>query len=161
MSDAMEFTNPVWQTALRGTAVYIALVLLIRLVPKRNAGHVSPNDLLTLIVVGGLGTDAATGGAGSIADILLLVAVILGWAFLLDVLEYRIPLLRRVLRDKPAALIEDGRLLRRNMRRELVTEDELMAALRKEAIDDPAQVRRAYMEADGEISVIRKGTDLS
>jgi len=156
MDEVFGFTKPLWEIGLRGTLVYLALVLLVRFVPKRNAGHISPNDLLTVIVIGGIGTDAIMGGSTSIADNLLLIAIVVGWAYLLDAVEYRFPGAQRLLRDRQTILIDNGRLVRRNMRREMVTEQELMAVLRKEGIDDPALVRAACLEADGEISVIRK-----
>ncbi len=155
MDEALGFTKPLWEIGLRATVVYIALVVLVRVVPKRNAGHISPNDLLTLIVIGGVGTDAIMGGSTSVADSLLMITIIVGWAFVLDALEYRFPAVQRLLRDRQTILIDKGRLVRRNMRREMVTEQELMAVLRKEGIDDPELVRSACLEADGEISVIR------
>lgn len=156
MSEVFGLTKPLWEIGLRATVVYVALVLLVRLVPKRNAGHISPNDLLTIVVIGGVATDAIMGGSTSVGDNLLLIAIVLLWAWLLDRLEFHSPVAQRLLRDRQTTLIEDGRLIRKNMRRELVTEQELMAALRKEGIDDPAQVQSACLEADGEISVIRR-----
>ena len=158
MAQVFALTMPVWEIALRATIVYLALLLLLRVVPKRNAGHISPNDLLTLIVIGGIGTDAIMGGSTSAGDAILLIALITVWAYVFDSLEYRFPALRGLLRDPPARLIDKGRLVRTNMRRELVTEQEIMAVLRKEGIDGPAGVESAWIEADGEISVIaRKG----
>ena len=156
MGEVFRLTMPLWEIALRATLVYVALIILLRVVAKRNAGHLSPNDILTLVIIGGLGTDAIVGGSTSAGDILLLIVLVVGWSYLLDSLEYRVPAVRRLLRDRQSTLIEDGRLMRRNMRRELVTEQELMAVLRKEGIDDPARVKSARMEADGEISVIKK-----
>ena len=158
MTDVLVPSLPLWEIALRGTLVYMGIVLLVRLVPKRNAGHISPNDLLTLIVIGGIGTDAIMGGSTSLLDTLLLIAVILFWAWVLDKVEYHVPLLRRLLRHRQTPLIEDGRMIRRNMRRELVTEEELMSVLRKEGIEDLAMVESACLEADGEISVMARGS---
>ena len=95
-------------------------------------------------------TDGIMGGSTS------MVALVIGWSYVLDVLEYRFPLMRRLLRDRETCLIHDGRMLRRNMRREMVTEEELMSVLRKEGIEDMAEVHSAFMEADGEISVVTK-----
>jgi uncharacterized membrane protein YcaP (DUF421 family) len=147
-------TKPVWEIALRGTIVYFALVLLVRGIPKRNAGHISPNDLLTLIVIGGMGTDAIMGGSTSVGDVLLMIGLVVAWGYVFDLMEYRFPALRGVLRDHPAVLVERGRMIRPNMRREMVTEEELMAVLRKQGVADIASVRSACLEADGEISVI-------
>lgn len=154
MAETFGLTTPLWEIVLRSTVLYLVLVVLVRVIPKRNAGHLSPNDILTLIVIGGLGTDAITGGSTSMGDIVLMIALVVGWGYVLDRIEYRFPFLRRLLRHRQTALIDRGRLVRRNMRQELVTEEELMAVLRKEGVDDIASVRSACLEADGEISVI-------
>lgn len=154
MGELFAFSMPLWEIIVRATIVYLVLILLLRAIPKRNAGHISPNDMLTLILVGTLGTDAIMGGTSSVADIVLMIALILLWGYVLDLLEYRFPAIRRVLRDRQASLIEDGRFVRRNMRREMVTEEELMAVLRTEGVEDLAAVHHACMEADGEISVV-------
>ena len=161
MAEIFGLTMPLWEIGLRGTVVYLVLLLLVRFLPKRNAGHISPNDLLTLIVIGGVGTDAIMGGSTSVGDILLLIAIVVFWAWLMDALEYHVPAVQLLMRDSGTELIEDGRLLRRNMRHEMVTEQELMAALRKDGIEDPGLVQSARIEADGEISVIRKGSVLA
>ncbi len=154
MAEIFALTKPVWEIAVRGTMVYLALVLLVRGIPKRNAGHISPNDLLTLIVIGGMGTDAIMGGSTSVGDILLMIGLVVAWGYVFDLLEYRFPALRGLLRDHPTILIERGQMVRPNMRREMVTEEELRAVLRKQGVDDMASVRSARLEADGEISVI-------
>jgi uncharacterized membrane protein YcaP (DUF421 family) len=154
-----ELTLQFWEILVRSSIVYLVLILLVRMVPKRNAGHISPNDLLTLIVVGTVSTEAIIGGSTSILDILFMAAIILLWSWIVDQLEYRVPVLRKLLRHEASVLIENGRLNRRNMRRELVTEEELMANLRKEGVDSPARVRSAWLEADGEISfILAKGS---
>lgn len=148
-------TKPILEIVIRGSAGFLILVLLLRVIPKRNAGHISPNDMLILIIIGGMGADAIMGGSYSLGDIFMMVALVLGWGYLLDAVEYRFPALRGVLRDDATRLIENGRLLKRNMRRELVTEEELMAVLRREGIEDLTLVRLATLEADGEISLVR------
>jgi uncharacterized membrane protein YcaP (DUF421 family) len=149
-----ELTMPLWEIMARATVVYLAVIIVLRLMPKRKIGHISPNDLVTLVVIGGMATDAILGGSTSVGDIILLILTVAGWSFILDLLETRVPALSRLFRESETVLIDNGRLMRRNMRSELVTEDELMAVLRKEGIDDPAAVQSACLEADGEISVI-------
>ncbi|HEY1066197.1 MAG TPA: YetF domain-containing protein, partial [Pirellulales bacterium] len=55
----------------------------------------------------------------------------------------------------PTSLIRDGKLLRRNMRKELITKDELMALLREEGVEHVSEVKRCCMEVDGNLSVIK------
>ena len=156
MTEVFGLTKPLWEIGLRATVVYLALILLVRAVPKRNAGHISPNDMLTLIIIGGMGTDAIMGGSTSVGDLLLMVGLVLAWGYVLDALEYRVPFLQRLLRDRQTRLVEDGRMLRRNMRREMVTEEELMTVLRKQGVRDLSAVQSAFLEADGEISVLKR-----
>lgn len=79
MFDAFKPETPFWEIALRGTVVYLALWLVLRLIPKRHTGNLSPNDFITLIVVGGLAADAIVGQAKVIPDILLMAIVVLFW----------------------------------------------------------------------------------
>ncbi|WP_441288573.1 DUF421 domain-containing protein [Sorangium sp. KYC3313] len=150
------FSKPLWEIALRTTLVYLALVILIRVIPKRRTGHLSPNDMLALILIGGMAADGIMGGSSSPADALLMIALIVMWGYVLDILEFRVPFFRRCLRDTQTTLVRDGRLQRDNMRREMVTEEELQAALRRQGITDITTVRSACLEADGEISVVKK-----
>jgi uncharacterized membrane protein YcaP (DUF421 family) len=91
----------------------------------------------------------------SVPEGIVLVATIIFWNFALDWLGYRVPWIQRIIHPPPLLLIEDGRLMRRNMRRELITIDELMSQLRENGVASPAEVKRAHMEGDGTISVIR------
>lgn len=156
MMEVIALTTPLWEIALRTTTVYFAVFLLLRLVPKRTAGKFSLADLLTLIVIGSMAKSGIVGDSTSVGDIVLMIALVVIWDYVLNSLEYKVPLFRRLLRDRQAALIRDGRLLRGNMRREMVTEDELLAALRKKNVPDVSSVHSAYLEADGDISIIKK-----
>jgi uncharacterized membrane protein YcaP (DUF421 family) len=147
---------PIWEVALRGTVGWLALVVLVRIVPKRNAGAISPNDMLVLVVIGSFTADAIMAGSTSAGDLFSMTLVVLLWGYVLDALELRFPALRPLMRHRTTPLIENGRMLRRNMRREMVTEEELMATLRKQGIAGPSEVARACLEADGEISVLKR-----
>ena len=155
MAEVFDLTKPLWEIAFRATIVYFAVVLLLRVIAKRRSGSISPNDILFLILIGGMATDAIMGGSTSVGDILLMICVVVAWSYVIDAVEYRFPSIQRILRDRQTPLIERGRLLRANMRHEMVTEEELMAVLHKEGIDDPSMVQSACLEADGEISLIK------
>ncbi len=157
MRDAFQFSMPLWEIAARTSLVFLAIVFLLRIAPKRRTGSISPNDMIFLVLIGALAGDATMGGSTSIADILAMIAVIVGWGYLFDFLDYRFPAIGRFLRESQRPLIRNGRLLRRNLRRELISEKELMAALREQGIEDVKEVQSAYLEADGQISVIKEG----
>ncbi len=83
-------------------------------------------------------------------------ATIVFWSHALNWLGFRYPLIQRLVHPPPLKLIEDGRLLRRNIRRELVTEDEILGQVRLQGINDLLQVEEAFMEGDGRISVVAR-----
>jgi uncharacterized membrane protein YcaP (DUF421 family) len=139
---------------VRGTAMYWFLFLLFRFVIRRDVGSIAIADMLLLVLIADASQNAMAGGYESITDGCLLVATITGWNYLLDWSSYRFPAVRRLMEAKPLLLVSNGRMHRANMRRELITVDELMAQLRKEGVTDLAEVREAFMENTGEISLL-------
>ena len=78
------------------------------------------------------------------------------WDFALDWLAFRSPAIRRLVRPKPLPLVKDGKVIKRNLRHELVTEEELMSLLREQGVDDVAAVKLCCLEGDGHVSVIKQ-----
>lgn len=148
--------TPLWEIIARGTAAYLIVALMIRFTPKRQAGDVSPNDLLALVIVGALTADAILGDANTVLDAILMIVIVLLWDYVFNLIEYYVPWFRRIAQDSPTLLIHDGEVLEANMRKEKLTEEELAAHLRLQGIADIGQVRQAVLEVDGKISVIRK-----
>ena len=87
---------------------------------------------------------------------LMLRGSLVFWSFMLDFMSFHYPVVRRLTAAPRLCLVRDGKLLRRNMRRELITDEELNAKIRQEGIEDVANVKRMYLEADGEMSLIRR-----
>ena len=152
--------NPA-ELVLRGTAMYWFLLLLFRFVLRRDVGSIGIADLLLLVLVADASQNAMAGGYESVTDGVILVATIAGWNWLLDFATYRFPALNRLIQAKPLPLVRNGRLVRRNMRHEFITMDELMAKLREQGVETLDEVKIARMEGDGEISVIKKEGDAS
>jgi uncharacterized membrane protein YcaP (DUF421 family) len=146
--------TPLLEILMRGTVMYLGLLLLLRFVLKRQAGAISLTDLLVVVLLADAAQNALADDYRSLSDGLLLVAVIVFWAYALDWLGYRFTAINRLVHPQPLPLIRRGRLIPGNLRRELITEDELMSQLREQGIDDVAKVKRAHMEGDGRISVI-------
>jgi uncharacterized membrane protein YcaP (DUF421 family) len=141
---------------VRGALVYLALCLLIRVIPKRHAGRSSISDMLFVVLIAGIAVDGIAKKAESLPDFFLVLLTVFLWSFLLDWLAFRFPRLRPLIEEPPTCLIRDGRILQANLRRELVTEEELKAQLRRQDVDDLSKVKEALLEADGEISVVTK-----
>jgi uncharacterized membrane protein YcaP (DUF421 family) len=143
------------ETFVRGSLLYLGLVVLLRLTPAREAGAVGTPDLLVILLLADAAQNAMAGPHHAVGDGFALLVTILVWSVVLDWLSYRSKLFHRLLRTPPAPLVRDGRILAANLRRELMTRDELMAQLRKQGIEDVGQVKGAWIEADGRVSVIQ------
>ena len=149
-------TLPWWEIVLRGSVVYLALFLLFRFVARRNAGALGISDLLVLVLVADASQNAMAGEYKSISDGLLLVATLMFWDIGLDWLAFRSALFARLAEPPPLLLVRDGRILHRNLRREFITEEELRSKLRSAGSDDLAEIGRAYIESDGQISLVKR-----
>jgi uncharacterized membrane protein YcaP (DUF421 family) len=146
---------PPLEIVVRGTLVYLALFLLLRLVLKRQSSGMGITDLLVVVLIADAAQNAMADDYSSVPDGVLLVAVIVFWALAVDWLGYRVPALERLVQPPALPLVRDGQMLRRNMRRELVTEDELMSQVRLHGVERLEQVKLAQMEGDGRISIMR------
>ena len=142
---------------VRTSVTYLGLLIALRVITRREMGSFELPDLLLLVLIADGVQNAMAGEYRSVTGGLIVAGTLIGWNYLLDVLTYRFALARRILRPAPLKLVEDGRMLRRNMRRELVTVDELLGHLRVQGIEDLREVKLVYMEADGELSVVRRG----
>jgi uncharacterized membrane protein YcaP (DUF421 family) len=138
---------------LRGTIVYLFLFFVLRLL-RREIGVIGISDLLLVVLIADASQNAMSSDYKSVTDGLILVGSIAFWDYFLDWLGYKFPSVRRLLRPAPLLLIKDGRMQRRNMRQEMITEDELIGQLREHGIDRIEDVKKSYMEGDGRISVI-------
>jgi uncharacterized membrane protein YcaP (DUF421 family) len=142
---------------VRGTAMYWFLFALFRFVIRRRMGSVGMADILIVVIVADAAQNAMSGTYTSVGDGVILVGTLIGWTVLNDWLTYRFAAMERLLEPPPLLLVRDGRVLRRNLRAELMTETELLGKLREQGVGELRDVARAYIETSGEISVIRKG----
>lgn len=145
-----------WELLVRGTAMYWFLFLLFRVVIRRRVGAVGISDVLLLVIIADASQNAMSGDYQSITDGFILVATILAWNMLVDWLTYVSPRMEKILQPAPLLLIDRGKVLRKHLRTEFVSEDELRAKLREHGVTDYSQVDKAHMESDGELSVIKR-----
>ena len=139
--------------------MYLALLTILRFAMVRRSSTIGLTDILVIVVI----ADAAQNGFAkeykSITEGIFLVITIVFWDFLLNFLSYRFKAFERVLAPAPLLLVENGRMNRRNMRSELITAEELESQLRQQGISRLSEVKRACLEANGEISVVKTDGD--
>src|SRR5215475_14099321 len=138
---------------LRGSVVYLFLFVLLRIL-RRGAGTIGISDLLVIVLIADAAQNAMASEYRSITEGLILMTTIVSWDYFLDWLGYKFPAIRHLLRPAPSLLIKDGRVQRANLRREMITEEELIEQLREQGIQKMQEVMESYIESDGRISVI-------
>ncbi len=148
--------TPLLEIVLRGSAMYLALLALLRFVLKRQTAGIGNADVLVIVLIADAAQNGMADDYSSVPDGVLLVGVIVFWAWLLDWLGFRVPVVQRLAKPQKLPLVRDGRMLEQNMAIELLTEEELMSQLRLQGVSDVADVKVAYMEPDGRVSVITR-----
>jgi uncharacterized membrane protein YcaP (DUF421 family) len=144
------------ELVIRGTAMYLFLFLLFRVVIRRRVGSVGMADILVIVIIADAAQNGMSGEYRSVTEGAILVTTIIAWNMLFDWLAYKSPRLQNMLEPPPLLLIDNGRLLRRNLRLEFLSEEELRSKLREHGVTDYSQVAKAHMESDGEISVVKR-----
>jgi uncharacterized membrane protein YcaP (DUF421 family) len=152
--DMFSFTVSPLELFIRGTAIYLALFLMLRFLLKREAGSMGLTDLLLLVLLADAAQNAMAGEYKSILDGLILVGTIVAWNYTLNLLAFKYPYFRRLVLPDKLQLVRNGKLLRQNLRRERITVEELMSEIRTAGCEDLSGVKAAYIEPDGMISVI-------
>jgi len=147
---------PVIEKIVRPTVVYLFLFLVFRFMGKRQVGQLTPSDLIVLLIISNVVQNAMIGPDNSLGGGLIGALTIFTLNYLLVEIDFRSKKARRLLEAHPTLLIHNGRILQENLDRERVTLDELLAALRRQGLVEPAQVRFAVLEEAGSISVIAK-----
>jgi uncharacterized membrane protein YcaP (DUF421 family) len=142
-------------TALRALALYLLLLLLLRLMGKRTIGNFTAFDLLVSLMLGEV-VDEIIYGDVSFAQGVTAILVVCLLQYGNSWLSYWDHGFDRILEGVPTPVVEGGRLLREGLRKERMNEKEVMAELRLHGIDDLREVKLAMVESDGEVSVIRQ-----
>lgn len=143
---------------IRGTIMYLGMFVLLRIF-RRQAGSLSIADLLLIVIIADAAQNGMAGEAKSVTEAMLLIGVIIGWDYLLDWLGFKSELFSRVLEPRPVVLVKNGRIMRRNLEREMITEDELLSQLRQQGIDEVSDVKECCLESNGEFSVVKKSDE--
>lgn len=147
--------TPFLEIIVRGSVMYLALTILLRIVLKRQTGTLGMTDLLLITLLADASQNAMAGEYRSLPDGVVLVATIIFWNYFFDWLTVKSEWFERLIEPPPLPLVKRGKLLRRNMRRELITEAELLGKLREQGVDDLSKVKLANIESDGQISLIQ------
>jgi uncharacterized membrane protein YcaP (DUF421 family) len=141
---------------IRAVVAFLLVFLITRIVGRRELGTLEPFDLILLVVLGDLIQQGVTQSDYSVTGMTLAVGTITLMTVLVSYLSFRFRRLRPLLDGEPIVMIQSGRVLDRNLKRERLTEEELAMEARLQQIDSLDKVEWAILEKGGQISFIEK-----
>ncbi|NGM87997.1 DUF421 domain-containing protein [Parapusillimonas sp. SGNA-6] len=150
-----EFTVPPLELIVRGTIIYWFVFTLLRIAGRRDFGSVGMANILLLVMIADAAQNGMAGEYKTVTEGMVLIATLVFWSMAVDRVCFSFPAVRDFLEPNRICLIKDGEFQRRGMRKEFITDEELLAELRLNGVDDVAQVRRAYIEPNGHVSVLK------
>jgi uncharacterized membrane protein YcaP (DUF421 family) len=141
---------------IRAAVAFVFILLLTRIVGRRELSSLEPFDLILLVTIGDLVQQGVTQNDFSVTGMGLAIGTIAMLTVLISYLPWRFRALRPMLEGHPIILIEDGNVIERNVRRNRLTQEEIAAEARSQQIDSLEQIRWAVLETSGKISFIKK-----
>ena len=139
---------------IRAAVIFCFIFLLTRIVGRRQLSDLEPFDFILLVVLGDLvqqgitQNDESVTGTATVISTIALLSVAVSW------LSFRFRSLRPIAEGEPIVLVQDGRAIERNMRRERITIDDLQETIREAELSSISELKWAILENDGKISCI-------
>jgi uncharacterized membrane protein YcaP (DUF421 family) len=144
---------------LRAIVAYLFILLLTRAVGRRELSSLEPFDLILLVTIGDLVQQGVTQNDFSVTGAFLAVGTIGVLTVLFSYLPWRFRVLRPVLEGVPAIVVEDGKVVEKNLKRHRLTQEEIAAAARTNNIPSLSEIRWAVLETNGQMSFIKNSGD--
>jgi uncharacterized membrane protein YcaP (DUF421 family) len=141
---------------LRAIVMFAFVYALTRVIGRRELSSLEPFDLILLIVLGDAIQQGLTQDDYSVTGAVLVVTTFAVLQVLISFVGYRFGFLRRLLEGEPVVIVQDGRVIERNLKRERLTAHEVAAEARQQQIASLDQVEWAVLETSGQISFIEK-----
>lgn len=140
---------------IRSAILYGTMLFLFRL-SKRQSGELSPMDIVVLTTVGNLAASAALKSDDSVSAAMIAIATFIVLGIISEFLTGKSRLARRVLEGSPTLLVHNGKFLKDGMRKENVSESDILESVRAAGLASVLQVHAAVIETNGKISIIEK-----
>src|SRR4029078_7436939 len=142
--------------ALRAIFLYAFVILLMRVTGRRELSTLSAIDLVLLIILGDAIQQGLTQDDYSVTGAVIVVSTIAALQVGTSYLSFRSRRARRVLEGEPIVIVQDGKLIERNLKRERLTEDEVAEEMRAQQIASVEDVEWGILETNAPMSFIPK-----
>lgn len=145
---------PWWEYAVRGVAIYVALLLMMRLSGKRTIGQFTPFDLLVIMLLSEAVSPGLTGGDDSLAGGLIVVVTLVVLNLAIAFVTARSAKAAELVEGTAVLIGRDGKIFKEVLKRNHVAEGDVAQSLR-EADCPPEKMKYAFLEADGKIIILQ------
>jgi uncharacterized membrane protein YcaP (DUF421 family) len=143
------------ELVLRAVAVYFIVLLVFVIAGKRQLAEVDPFRLVLLLIISEAVQEALIDDNHSITGAAIIIVVLIGLEMLMSFLKARFPVVEKLTSAGPLILIDRGKVLMDRMKKENVTEEDILSAGRVlHGIERVDQIKYAILEDSGDISVI-------
>jgi uncharacterized membrane protein YcaP (DUF421 family) len=146
-----------FEIVARTLIIYACLLLALRVAGKREIGQMATFDLVVILLISNAVQNAMVGSDVSVTGGLIAAGALIGANYGVATARERMPLLRTAVEGSPTVVVSEGKLLKQNLRREGLEEEEVLMAIREHGLDSISEVRLAVLETDGSISVVQAG----
>ncbi len=150
---------PILEKILRPIVVYIFLIIGLRLSGKRELAQLNPFDLVVLLTLSNTVQNAIIGDDNTVIGGIIGATSLLAINYLVVRFLYGHRKLDQIVEGRADLLIEDGKVYTQRLKRELITEEELAAAARKQGFESLADVRQCVLEPGGTLTFVAKKPD--
>lgn len=154
-----KLAQPWWEFVLRALAVYVFLLVALRLTGKRQVGQLAPFDLVLLLVLSNAVQNSMNAGDNTVTAGIVLVLTLLAINGFVGWLTWRSKRMENILEGKPQILVHNGVVDETMLKGQRITRHELMSAIRAVGLTEFNQVRVAILENTGRINVIAKSSE--
>ena len=149
-----QMSVPWWEFVVRGIVVYLFLLVFMRLTGKRQAGQYEPFDLILLLILSNAVQNSMNAGDNSLVGGLISASTLMLCHAALARLAFHFPRVGYWVDGKAQILIDQGKIDQNLMRQELLTREDVEAALRAGGCLHAHEVERATIETNGQITVV-------
>ena len=159
MQDMFQLSAPWWHFVLRACAIYVLVMVLVRVSGKRAVGQFTPFDLVLLILIGNAVQNGINGGDNSLTGAAIMATTLIALNYCVAFVTSRSRKVEKFVEGEPVVLARNGTLFEGVLRRELISREDFREALRMNGVEEVSEVELALLETNGSISVVKKRDD--
>ena len=155
MSDMEIDLNELLYTALRASFVYFFLLLVVRVLGKREIGNTSAFDLIVALILGEVVDEIIYGDVTILQGVVAIVVVAI-WHLVNSWASFKSQIIDKITGAPPTIIVKNGQIQHKNLAKERLSEEELLSELRMMGVEDVKEVKQATLEPNGKVSVLQE-----